>query len=144
MGELATFTRLISLRQLPNSVDVCPNDAEIGHEPTEIEIGDEPGEEAASVPRVRDPGEPTQQEWDDHIKTHVPFRAWCPHCVRGRDRNAPHPVVHRDADALPVISFDYCDLGNREMPEVEDGEQDDDGPTPRFNWQEHIFQRGAS
>ena len=72
MGELATLTRLISPRQLPNSVDVCPNEAEIGHEPGEIEIGDEPGEEAASVPRLRDPGEPIQQEWDDHIKTHVP------------------------------------------------------------------------
>ena len=56
MGELATLTRLISPRQLPNSVDVCPNEAEIGHEPGETEIGDEPGEEAASVPRLRDPG----------------------------------------------------------------------------------------
>ena len=138
MRELATLTRPISPRQLPNSVDVCPNEAEIGDEPGEAEVGDEPGEEAATVPRLRDPGEPIQQEWDDHVKTHVPFRAWCPHCVRGRARNAPHPVVHRDADALLVISFDYCDLGNREMPEVEDGVQDDDGPTPVLVMHESI------
>ena len=92
MGELATLTRHISPRQLPNSVDVFPNEAEIGHEPGEIEIGDEPNEEAASVPRLRDPGEPIQQEFDDHTKTHVPFRAWCPRCVRGRGRNARIPL----------------------------------------------------
>ena len=129
MGELAPLTRPISPRQ-ETDVDVCPNTAEIDGGPTEIEIDDEPGEEAATVPRLRDPGEPIQQEWDDHVKTHVPFRAWCPHCVRGRARNAPHAVIHRDADSLPVISFDYCDLGNREMPEVEDGVNDDNGPTP--------------
>ena len=79
----------------------------IGSRPAEIEIEDELGEEAATVPRLKDPGEPTQQEWDDHIRTHVPFRAWCPHCVRGRAKNAPHLMVSRDADAIPVISFDY-------------------------------------
>ena len=52
MGELATLTRLISPRQLPNSVDVCPNEAEICHESCEIEIGDEPGDEAAPLYRV--------------------------------------------------------------------------------------------
>ena len=101
----------------------------MGSAPTEIEFEEEPSE-AVTVPRLRDPGEPTQQEWDDHVKTHVPFRGWCPHCVRGRAKNAPHPIVSRDADAIPVISFDYCDLGNREMPEVEDGVHDDNGPTP--------------
>ena len=61
MGELAPLTRLISQRQ-ETDVDVCPNTAEIDGGPTEIEIDDEPGEEAATVPRLRDPGEPIQQE----------------------------------------------------------------------------------
>ena len=28
------------------------------------------------------------------------------------------------------MSFDYCEFGNREMPDAEDGAEDDDGPTP--------------
>ena len=111
-------------------IDVCTTTAVVGSRPAEIEIEDELGEEVASVPRLRDPGEPTQQEWDDHVRTHVPFRAWCPHCVRGRAKNALHPMVSRDADAIPVISFEYCNLGNREMPDVADGVNDDHGPTP--------------
>ena len=129
MGELAPLTRLVSPRQTVD-IDVCPNTAVIGGVPIEIELDDEHGEEATTAPRLRDPGEPTQQEWDDHVKTHVPFRGWCPHCVRGRARNAPHPVVRREADSLPVVSFDYCDLGSRDMPEVEDGVNDNEGPTP--------------
>ena len=129
MGELAPFTRPVSPRQTVD-IDVCPNTAVIGGVPIEIELDDEHGEEATTAPRLRDPGEPTQQEWDDRVKTHVPFRGWCPHCVRGRARNAPHPVVRREADSLPVVSFDYCDMGNRNMPEVEDGVNDSDGPTP--------------
>ena len=24
-----------------------------------------------------------------HMKTHIPYRSWCAHCVRGRGRNDP-------------------------------------------------------
>ena len=103
MGELAPLTRPVSPRQTVD-IDVCPNTAVMGSAQTEIEFEEEPSE-AVTVPRLRDPGEPTQQELDDHVKTHVPFRGWCPHCVRGRAKNAPHPIVSRDADAIPVISL---------------------------------------
>ena len=26
----------------------------------------------------------------EHMKTHIPHRSWCAHCVRGRERNDPH------------------------------------------------------
>ena len=35
-------------------------------------------------PRVAsDPGRPTAKEIREHEVCHVPFRAWCRHCVRG-------------------------------------------------------------
>ena len=75
MRESATLTRPISPR--PTAfIDVCPTTAvvrwgaaNLGGPPAEIEIEDELGEEVASVPRLRDPGEPTQQEWDDHDRS---------------------------------------------------------------------------
>ena len=47
----------------------------------------------------------------EHNLTHAAFRSWCPHCVRGRARNAPHKQISRDADAVPTLSFDYGFLG---------------------------------
>ena len=67
------------------------------------------GEEAPDVPRLRDPGEPTQSEIDLHAQTgHANYRSWCPHCVRGRARDGSHRPTRRAADAIPTISFDYC------------------------------------
>ena len=46
-----------------------------------------------------------------HELTHMPFRAWCPHCVRGRGRNRPHlKKKEKDgevADHVPKIAMDY-------------------------------------
>ena len=32
----------------------------------------------------QDPKEPTKEEMEEHEKTHMPFRSWSRHCVRGR------------------------------------------------------------
>ena len=51
------------------------------------------------------PEEPTSQERAEHMLTHMPFRSWCGHCVRGRGKEEPcrqgqgdpeHPEVHMD------------------------------------------------
>ena len=28
--------------------------------------------------------QPSSQEVQEHMKTHIPYRSWCAHCVRGR------------------------------------------------------------
>ena len=33
---------------------------------------------------------PSQQEVDAHELTHLPFRSWCSHCMRGRGKDMPH------------------------------------------------------
>ena len=37
-------------------------------------------EEAAPKKTLRDPGEPTKQEWEEHRVDHIPYRSWCPYC----------------------------------------------------------------
>lgn len=34
--------------------------------------------------RLHDPKLPKKEEVDEHYLTHLPFRRWCQHCVRGR------------------------------------------------------------
>ena len=57
-----------------------------------------------------DPQLPTKEEVEEHNLTHLPFRNWCPHCVRGAGRSADHRVHVRD-DGLPEVHLDYCFLG---------------------------------
>ena len=34
--------------------------------------------------------QPSKAEWDDHQRIHIPFRKWCPCCVKGRSINGAH------------------------------------------------------
>ena len=39
---------------------------------------------------VRSIQTPSQEEVDKHNLTHLPFRNWCPHNMKGRGKEAPH------------------------------------------------------
>ena len=52
------------------------------------EIGFDDG--SAQVRNVRDPGQPTVNEHQEHMTTHRPHRSWCTFCVMGRSVNSPH------------------------------------------------------
>ena len=56
---------------------------------------------------VRKPEEPTQKELEEHMVTHIPFRAWCPHCVKGRAKAGPHRE-NKSENTMPTIDMDYC------------------------------------
>ena len=73
--------------------------------------GEQEGEEArrpVALPRV-----PTvsAEERARHELTHMPFRAWCPHCVRGRGRNRPHlkkkEKEGNEDEKVPKVAMDY-------------------------------------
>ena len=44
---------------------------------------DDEAQEGLRVRVVRKGYDPTQKEIDDHMATHLPFRSWCAHCVKG-------------------------------------------------------------
>ena len=54
---------------------------------------DEPAEKRRVL---KDPGEPTMQEYNDHRVDHLPFRSWCPHCVRGRASGTQHRKIQEE------------------------------------------------
>ena len=57
-----------------------------------VAAGDVEGEveqEAERQRPVTDPGQPTQDERDEHDCFHRPFRPWCSACVRARAKDAP-------------------------------------------------------
>ena len=106
---------------------------ERGEEPSEVEVRDEQvrgGErrekereedprrmvpEEGAVRRMRnigDPRLPTRAEVDNHNITHVPYRNWCPHCVRGRGKDLDHRRSVEDERRVQEFAFDYCFMGD--------------------------------
>ncbi len=58
--------------------------------------------------RVKEPLAPTEEEMKEHNITHIPFRAWCKHCINGRAVNSPHKVgevVRRNG--IAIVGIDY-------------------------------------
>ena len=62
--------------------------------------------------KVIAPKGPTKQEREDHELLHLPYRAWCKHCVRGRGRNKAHGRQEEQDEEereqrVPRVSIDY-------------------------------------
>ena len=83
----------------------------------------EGGEDGVGAKGLRKPEEPTADEVRTHMLTHVPFRSWCPHCVRGRGISDQHKRTKEKEDrGLPVVHMDYAffrrKVGGRVAPTV--------------------------
>ena len=55
----------------------------------------EEDEEARKAVGVKIPVRPSKDEVDEHMLTHLPFRSWCPHCVKGKAKGNPHNSQER-------------------------------------------------
>ena len=55
-----------------------------------------------------EPVQPTEKEREEHAYTHLPYRSWCPHCVRGKARAQRHKKATNPADRdKPLVAIDY-------------------------------------
>ncbi len=88
-----------------------PGGAQRESEPTESKFLCEPCE--ARVPfTLKAPVKPSAEEISKHNATHLPYRNWCPICVRAKGREDAHYRGANipdddDKDGVPVVSMDY-------------------------------------
>ena len=61
---------------------------------------------------MADPRLPSQAEVDHHNITHLPYRNWCPVCVRCRGRDLDHRKAVEDDRGISEYAFDYCFPGD--------------------------------
>ena len=47
------------------------------------------------------------------MRSHIPFRRWCPFCVKGRSKSGAHRGCEKSKEGkekeVPVISIDYME-----------------------------------
>ena len=77
---------------------------------------DGPDPEEAQIARLLTrPVRPSADMVAEHGVSHLPFRPWCPACVRGRGKCDPHRRQgERREDLFPVVSMDY--IAEHEAP----------------------------
>ena len=56
--------------------------------------------------RLADPTIPSEVEVEEHNLTHLPYRSWCEHCVRGRGKEMAYRKKVSPEGELPEISLD--------------------------------------
>ena len=64
--------------------------------------------EADVVRKILDPLKPTEKDVEEHNRTHLPYRNWCPHCVRAKRKDMDHRKAVGGERGLSEYSFDYC------------------------------------
>ena len=56
---------------------------------------------------------PSKEEWDSHMRNHIPFRRWYEFCVKGRCKSGVHVMTQKSEEDLerevPKISVDYME-----------------------------------
>ena len=71
-----------------------------------IEDQEEEQQPATKARGVKTPQQPTAQERAEHQLTHLPYRTWCPTCVKNKGRADNHPKQR--TSNIPVVQFDFC------------------------------------
>eukprot|EP00974_Lingulodinium_polyedra_P074823 7250346-Lingulodinium_polyedra.AAC.1 len=67
----------------------------------------EEGEEGRRPICIKEEQAPSQEEVQEHMASHVPFRSWCPFCIKGKAKSSPHRRKKDEGSDVPVISMDY-------------------------------------
>ena len=100
-------------------IDGVDSDADDEEEIVGNEVGNEMSERLALpreeeiVRKVLDPKLPTQEEVDVHnTMGHLPYRNWCPVCVRAKGRDMDHKQDDGKERLRPESSLDYCFPGD--------------------------------
>ena len=81
----------------------------------EEDAGDEAYEsiepEETMVRILPSPHLPSQKDIDEHHACHLPYRNWCPMCVKSRSREDAHPRVEVRRDGKPIVAIDCKSFG---------------------------------
>ena len=77
--------------------------------------------EAVKARLVKAPIRPSDVEVEEHMLTHLPFRAWCKHCVRGKSKGKRHSVAQRQDHVVPTLAVDYMFMHSTQGPDEEKG-----------------------
>ena len=75
-------------------------------------MGRKEKEEGRKLRSIGDPRLPSPREVEEHNLTHLPYRNWCPVCVRCRGKGLDHRKAVDEERGVSEYAFDYCFPGD--------------------------------
>ena len=66
------------------------------------------------------PSLPKAEEVEEHNVTHLPFRSWCPHCVKGKAKGKKHESS-KEKSEIAQVSIDYMFMSSSQEGSEEKG-----------------------
>ena len=75
-------------------------------------------EESEPIRGLKDPGQPSREDVENHNLTHLPYRNWCDICVRAKAKEDAHKKVSKEDKmrGIPIIAGDYAFPGQNWEP----------------------------
>ena len=73
---------------------------------------------------LRDPGMPSKRDREEHEATHLPYRSWCEHCVRGSGRDSQSRSIKGDAAHSDIARVHLDDCFFTEYSKNDKGEEE--------------------
>lgn len=106
MNQILDEVSVIRPRKDAEVCDMCGiSDGEAaGEEEEDAEAG------VRKTKKLGDPVKPKAEEVLEHEHTHLPFRSWCRHCVKGRGKEMPHTKTKEKGEMMEV-SMDFAFVG---------------------------------
>ena len=80
--------------------------------------GDEPqripgdNSDLRALRKLMDPRLPSVEEVEQHNLTHLPYRNWCPICIKAKGKDLDHRVAVDKERGISEYCFDYCFPGD--------------------------------
>ena len=75
----------------------------------DTEVCADDGAEVLSARGMPAPRLPSPADVTKHNLNHLPYRAWCPHCLAARRANSSHRLRRRGSErSIPLFCSDYC------------------------------------
>ena len=103
----------------PTNIEVEQRVTDRERESEDIEENHD-GDEAVQPKTKPPPAKPSAEEVEKHMVTHLPFRDWCPHCVRGKSGSKPH-TCSRGIHEIPTVALDYMYMHSKQEENEERG-----------------------
>ena len=75
-------------------------------------------QEAKKAKGLPTPPQPTEQESMEHELRHLPYRSWCPVCVRSKGRADNHPKQHSKSPVIQVDTTYYKAMGETKVTPI--------------------------
>ena len=103
---MSCYSRMVRALRPDESGEVRAGEDSSGEE---VELGER------KVVKMADPKKPSNEAIVEHDMTHLPYRNWCKHCVRGRGKE----MAHKKTEEMPEMTevhIDFAFMGEEDKP----------------------------